>query len=94
MVPLLFPGGTLMVGPSLTPSTVFDTASGTWQTKQTVAVGAVNLTDISFISAAVAALPASTGVRASVHPPLLPLPSHTICQCLTRAVPVPGLVLL
>ena len=65
MVPLLFPAGTLMVGPSLTPSTMFDTASGTWQTKQTVAVGAVNLTDISFISAAVAALPDSTGVRAS-----------------------------
>jgi len=69
VVPLLFPGGTLMVGPSLTPSTVFDTASGTWQTKQTVVVGAVNLTDISFISAAVAALPASTGVRASVYLP-------------------------
>ena len=68
MLPLLFPPGTLTVGPSLTPSTAFDAASGTWRTTQTVAVGAVNLTDVSFISSAVAALPASTGVRAA-HPP-------------------------
>ena len=63
MLNLPFPSGVLTVAPGLTPSTVFDTATGKWNTKQSVAVGAVNLTTISLISAAVVALPASVGVR-------------------------------
>ena len=63
MMPLVFSPGTLTVAPGLTPSTVFNTATGKWDTKQAVAVGAVNLTTISFISAAVLTLPPSIGVR-------------------------------
>ena len=62
-MPLTFSPGTLTVAPGLTPSTTFNAATGKWDTKQAVAVGAVNLTTISFISAAVVALPPSIGVR-------------------------------
>ena len=51
------------MGPSLTPSTFYDAAAGKWATTQTAPVGAVSLTTITFISAAVAALPANIGVR-------------------------------
>lgn len=63
VMPLVFSPGTLTVAPGLTPSTVFNTATGKWDTKQAVAVGAVNLATISFISAAVLTLPPSVGVR-------------------------------
>ena len=66
-LPLLFPAGMLTVAPGLTPSTAFNVATGKWDTKQAVAVGAVNLTTISLITATVATLPPSIGVRRRSH---------------------------
>ena len=84
-LPLLFPAGTLTMAPGLTPSTVFNTATGKWDTKQTVAVGAVNLTTISLITATVATLPASVGVRATLpllrHQATMQEACHVSWQC-------------
>ncbi len=61
-LPLAFSPGTLTLGPSLAAGSAFDAVAGMWESTGPVTLGAVNLTTVSFITAAVALLPDSTGV--------------------------------